>query len=326
VTRFVRVDHAVDGLHHAVREVQREHHVPIAVVGDCAGLPVRLHDLVLAASFHIRRNPPEGAGSSSTMLSIPGGLTGTLMPRCLLEDSTWHVHFRVTSGARWLPSVQGTQTLDKAAAHHALASGFSKGYIVAAAIMALALVITLVTIRVTPGGPVGSEPDGGAGRLTRIPGQPQHRGRPPAVTGTGGLPHTGSPLPGQRQSHPDVHAGHEGRHMLVLVRARGRCDQRSFLLQRAQPAMTGLIDGSLSTLAPIFTVAFATHQPRDAFLAGLATAIGTGVSMAFSEGLSDTGGLTGRGSPFLRGAITGLGTFRSAGSTVGDELAGPNRR
>jgi erythrin-vacuolar iron transport family protein len=66
--------------------------------------------------------------------------------------------------------------------------------------------------------------------------------------------------------------------------------------------MTGLIDGSLSTLAPIFAVAFATHQPRYAFLAGLATAIGAGVSMAFSEGLSDTGDLTGRGSPYLRGA------------------------
>jgi erythrin-vacuolar iron transport family protein len=86
-------------------------------------------------------------------------------------------------------------------------------------------------------------------------------------------------------------------------------DRRSFLLQRAQPAMTGLIDGSLSTLAPIFAVAFATHQPHYAFLAGLATAIGAGVSMAFSEGLSDTGDLTGRGRPFRRGAITGAGTF-----------------
>lgn len=75
----------------------------------------------------------------------------------------------------------------------------------------------------------------------------------------------------------------------------GQRDQRSFLLQRAQPAMAGLIDGSLSTLAPVFAVAFATHQTRYAFLAGLATAIGAGVSMAFSEGLSDTGDLTGRG-------------------------------
>jgi VIT1/CCC1 family predicted Fe2+/Mn2+ transporter len=86
-------------------------------------------------------------------------------------------------------------------------------------------------------------------------------------------------------------------------------DERSFLLQRAQPAMTGLIDGSLSTLAPIFAVAFATHRPSYAFLAGLAAAIGAGVSMAFSEGLSDTGELTGRGNPFIRGAITGMGTF-----------------
>ena len=95
--------------------------------------------------------------------------------------------------------------------------------------------------------------------------------------------------------------------MLTLTR-RPR-DQRSFLLQRAQPAMAGLIDGSLSTLAPIFAVALATHRPHDAFLAGLATAIGAGVSMAFSEGLSDTGALTGRGSPFSRGAIIGFGTF-----------------
>jgi VIT1/CCC1 family predicted Fe2+/Mn2+ transporter len=85
--------------------------------------------------------------------------------------------------------------------------------------------------------------------------------------------------------------------------------ERSVLLQRVQPAMTGLIDGSLSTLAPIFTVALATHQPRYAFFAGLATAIGAGVSMAFSEGLSDTGDLTGRGNPYRRGAITGAGTF-----------------
>jgi erythrin-vacuolar iron transport family protein len=84
---------------------------------------------------------------------------------------------------------------------------------------------------------------------------------------------------------------------------------QTFLLQRLQPAMTGLIDGSLSTLAPIFAVALATHQTHYAFLAGLATAIGAGVSMAFSEGLSDTGTLTGRGSPYLRGLITGAGTF-----------------
>jgi VIT1/CCC1 family predicted Fe2+/Mn2+ transporter len=85
--------------------------------------------------------------------------------------------------------------------------------------------------------------------------------------------------------------------------------ERSFLLQRVQPAMTGLIDGSLSTLAPIFAVALATHSPHYAFVAGLATALGAGISMAFSEGLSDTGDMTGRGNPFLRGSITGAGTF-----------------
>ena len=73
--------------------------------------------------------------------------------------------------------------------------------------------------------------------------------------------------------------------------------------------MTGLIDGSLSTLAPIFAIALHTHKPFDAFIAGVATAIGAGISMAFSEGLSDTGQFTGRGKPVVRGTITGGGTF-----------------
>jgi VIT1/CCC1 family predicted Fe2+/Mn2+ transporter len=86
-------------------------------------------------------------------------------------------------------------------------------------------------------------------------------------------------------------------------------DEHSFLLQRVQPAMVGLIDGSLSTLAPIFGIVFYTQRPHTAFIAGLATSIGAAISMAFSEGLSDTGELTGRGSPFSRGVITGVGTF-----------------
>jgi VIT1/CCC1 family predicted Fe2+/Mn2+ transporter len=86
-------------------------------------------------------------------------------------------------------------------------------------------------------------------------------------------------------------------------------DSRSFLLKRVQPALSGLMDGSLSTLAPIFAVVLATHDPLTAFYTGAATALGAGVSMAFSEGLSDTGDLTGRGKPLLRGAITGGGTF-----------------
>jgi erythrin-vacuolar iron transport family protein len=84
---------------------------------------------------------------------------------------------------------------------------------------------------------------------------------------------------------------------------------QSLLLQRVQPGLSGLMDGSLSTLAPIFAVALATHRPLTAFYTGLATALGAGVSMAFSEGLSDTGDLTGRGNPLVRGAITGGGTF-----------------
>src|SRR6202795_2960844 len=80
-------------------------------------------------------------------------------------------------------------------------------------------------------------------------------------------------------------------------------DEHTFLLQKVQPAMVGLVDGSL------FTIALATHNTRYAFIAGLATALGAGVSMAFSEGLSDTGELTGRGSPLVRGSITGVGTF-----------------
>jgi len=86
-------------------------------------------------------------------------------------------------------------------------------------------------------------------------------------------------------------------------------DEHHFLLQRVQPAMVGLIDGSLSTLAPIFGIVFYTHRPHTAFIAGLATSIGAAISMAFSEGLSDTGELTGRGNPAIRGSITGLGTF-----------------
>jgi hypothetical protein len=82
-------------------------------------------------------------------------------------------------------------------------------------------------------------------------------------------------------------------------------DEHTFLLQRVQPAMVGLIDGSLSTLAPIFAVALASHDTRYAFIAGLATSIGAAISMGFSEALSDTGELTGRGSPVARGTITG---------------------
>jgi len=86
-------------------------------------------------------------------------------------------------------------------------------------------------------------------------------------------------------------------------------DEHTFLLQRVQPAMVGLIDGSLSTLAPIFAVVLASHDTRFAFIAGLATSIGAAISMGFSEAVSYTDELTGRGTPWSRGLITGGGTF-----------------
>ena len=84
---------------------------------------------------------------------------------------------------------------------------------------------------------------------------------------------------------------------------------RSFLLRVVQPGLSGLMDGSVSTLAPIFATAFATHSPFTAFLVGIASATGAGISMAFSEALSDDGALTGRGNPVARGGITGGMTF-----------------
>ncbi|KKW19867.1 MAG: hypothetical protein UY63_C0005G0050 [Parcubacteria group bacterium GW2011_GWA2_51_10] len=82
-----------------------------------------------------------------------------------------------------------------------------------------------------------------------------------------------------------------------------------FLLKVVQPALIGLMDGSISTLAPIFAAAFATQNSRVAFLIGASAAVGAGISMAFSEALSDTGEHTGRGHPVMRGAIVGVTTF-----------------
>jgi VIT1/CCC1 family predicted Fe2+/Mn2+ transporter len=84
---------------------------------------------------------------------------------------------------------------------------------------------------------------------------------------------------------------------------------RQFLLRVVQPGLAGLMDGSVSTLAPIFATAFTTHNSFTAFLVGLASATGAGISMAFSEALSDTGEYTGRGNPAIRGLITGGMTF-----------------
>jgi erythrin-vacuolar iron transport family protein len=93
--------------------------------------------------------------------------------------------------------------------------------------------------------------------------------------------------------------------------ARGKEDdaqRRLFLLQVVQPGLAGLMDGSVSTLAPLFAAAFATQSSASTFKIGLAASVGAGISMAFAEGLSDDGHLTGRGQPLLRGTACGLMT------------------
>jgi VIT1/CCC1 family predicted Fe2+/Mn2+ transporter len=82
----------------------------------------------------------------------------------------------------------------------------------------------------------------------------------------------------------------------------------SFVLQKVQPALMGLMDGSVSTLAPIFAAAGLTGKPLDAFFVGLAASVGAGISMGLAEALSDDGKVTGRGTPISRGVITGVGT------------------
>jgi erythrin-vacuolar iron transport family protein len=93
------------------------------------------------------------------------------------------------------------------------------------------------------------------------------------------------------------------------VRAKeDEAERRLFVLRVIQPGLAGLMDGSVSTLAPIFAAAFATGRSRDAFVVGLAASIGAGISMGFAEALSDNGSLTGRGAPWIRGGICGLMT------------------
>lgn len=87
-----------------------------------------------------------------------------------------------------------------------------------------------------------------------------------------------------------------------------RTARRVFVLQYVQPGLAGLMDGSVSTLAPLFAAAFATHNTWSTFLVGLAAALGAGISMAFAEAMSDDGSLTGRGAPVVRGAVCGAMT------------------
>ena len=85
-------------------------------------------------------------------------------------------------------------------------------------------------------------------------------------------------------------------------------EEAQFVLQKVQPALLGLMDGSVSTLAPLFAAAGLTHNPGKAFFVGLAASVGAGISMGLAEALSDDGEVTGRGSPLMRGAITGFAT------------------
>jgi erythrin-vacuolar iron transport family protein len=98
-------------------------------------------------------------------------------------------------------------------------------------------------------------------------------------------------------------------HLTAQVKAEEeKAHRRLFVLQIVQPGLTGLMDGSVSTLAPVFAAAFATQSSRAAFLVGLAASLGAGISMGFAEAVSDDGSLTGRGKPLLRGIVCGLMT------------------
>jgi erythrin-vacuolar iron transport family protein len=114
----------------------------------------------------------------------------------------------------------------------------------------------------------------------------------------------------------EAEAGHESiahklSQQILTKTARAEEDEtarRMFVLQYVQPGLAGLMDGSVSTLAPLFAAAFATHSTWSTFLVGLAASIGAGISMGFAEALSDDGSLTGRGAPLLRGGVTGVMT------------------
>ena len=110
--------------------------------------------------------------------------------------------------------------------------------------------------------------------------------------------------------HQDLAANLGERLLPEDVRAReDETARRMFVLQYVQPGLAGLMDGSVSTLAPLFAAAFATHNTWATFLVGLAASVGAGISMAFAEALSDDGSLTGRGAPVLRGITCGAMTF-----------------
>src|SRR6202790_3982606 len=113
----------------------------------------------------------------------------------------------------------------------------------------------------------------------------------------------------EERSHEDRAEALEKDKLRPEIKSReDEANRRLFVLQIIQPGLAGLMDGSVSTLAPVFAAAFATHNSWDAFVVGLAASVGAGISMGFAEALSDDGSMTGRGRPLLRGAVTGLMT------------------
>ena len=111
------------------------------------------------------------------------------------------------------------------------------------------------------------------------------------------------------RKHVQVADELEKEHLTTEAKAQeDKANRRLFVLQIVQPGLSGLMDGSVSTLAPVFAAAFATHDSHAAFLVGLAASLGAGISMGFAEALSDDGSLTGRGKPLLRGMVCGLMT------------------
>ena len=111
----------------------------------------------------------------------------------------------------------------------------------------------------------------------------------------------------EEEKHDQIAAGLEEKILTTSARrAEAENERRRFVLQIIQPGLVGLMDGSVSTLAPVFAAAFATHNSWNAFLVGLAASIGAGISMGFAEALSDDGKLSGRGAPLLRGSCLRL--------------------
>ena len=113
-------------------------------------------------------------------------------------------------------------------------------------------------------------------------------------------------LADEERKHTETAGDLEEKHLTEHARASEDASHKKLiLLQIIQPGLAGLMDGSVSTLAPLFAAAYATHQTWEAFLVGMAASVGAGISMGFAEALSDDGSLTGRGSPWIRGVVIG---------------------